>query len=89
MESGKKGPEGPTKSKEEILAERKAKKVEKATKKSQPSKCPAPSPVLTQTPAPVPTPVPAKVKVDSESSHVAQSAKPSIVLQKLTLSNMF
>ena len=33
MESGKKGPE---KTKEEILAERKAKKAEKATKKSQP-----------------------------------------------------
>ena len=60
MEGSKKEPEGPVKSKEEILAERKAKKAEKAAKKSQPTK----------TPAPVPAPV--AVTVRSEPIQNAQ-----------------
>lgn len=58
MEAVNKVPEGPTKSKEEILAERKAKKAEKAAKKSQPTKEPIPT-----------TAKPATVKPEQKKEH--------------------
>ena len=49
METADKGHEASTKSKEEVLAERKAKKAEKAAKKSQGEKSVAPPPAVTVT----------------------------------------
>lgn len=98
MELEKKGPEGPTKSKEEILAERKAKKAEKAAKKSQPSKSPAPVPSPNSVSAPIPTPIsvsaplptPATMKMKVELEPVTQPAKQSGILKVLfKISNVF
>lgn len=59
METADKGHEASTKSKEEVLAERKAKKAEKAAKKSQGEKSVAPPPVTVTESIPNTTAAPA------------------------------